>query len=96
MKFRARKEFIEPVTCVNGPVGEDKYIVNMIIGGAFIGTRSFKSMTEIDACFNEMKNDTDLIEGCKEEGLEPTLIFEISEVKSPEERIAELQKEFTA
>lgn len=94
MELRAHKEFIEPVTCVNGQVGEDKYLVNMIIGGAFIGTRPFKSMTEIDTCLAEMKSDQDLVEGCKEEGLEPTLLFEISEVKSPEKRIAELVKEF--
>ena len=95
MKLKAHKEFIEPVTCVNGPVGEDKYLVHLIIGGEFIGTQAFKTMADIDAKLNEMKNDPDLIEGCKEEGLEPTLVFEISEVKSPEERIAELQKELT-
>ena len=95
MKLRARKEFIESVTCVNGPVGEDKYLVHLIIGGEFVGTQAFKTMADIDAKLNEMKNDPDLIEGCKEEGLEPTLVFEISEVKSPEERIAELQKELT-
>jgi hypothetical protein len=93
MVLRAHKEFIEPVTCVNGPVGEDKYLVHFILGGEFIGTKAFKSMTDIDAQLNEMQNDPDLIEGCKEAGLEPTLVFEISEVKSPEERIAELQKE---
>lgn len=93
MALKAHKEFIEPVTCVDGPVGEDKYLVHFILGGAFIGTKAFKSMAGIDAQLNEMKNDPDLIEGCKEEGLEPTLVFEISEIKSPEERIAELQKE---
>ena len=94
MKLRARKEFIEPVTCTNGPVGDDKYLVHLIIGGEFIGTQTFKTMAEIDARLDEMKNDPDLIEGCKEEDLEPILVFEISEVKSPEERLAELQKEF--
>ena len=93
MKLRARKEFIEPVTCINGPVGEDKYLVNLILGGEFIGTKPFKSMTEIDTMFLEMKNDPALVAACKEEGLEATLVFEIAEVKSPEARIAELEKE---
>lgn len=93
MKLKTRKEFIESVTCINGPVGEDKYLVHFIVGGEFIGTQSFKSMADIDKQLNTMRNDSDLIEGCREEGLEPTLVFEISEVKSPEERIAELQKE---
>ena len=94
MARRAHKEFIEPVTCVDGPVGEDKYLVYLTIGGEFIGTQMFKSMADIDAKLNEMKNDPDLIDGCKAEGLEPILVFEISEVKSPVERHTELQKEF--
>ena len=84
--MKAYKTFIEPVTCVNGPVDKDKYLVNMIIGEAFIGTRAFESITEINRVFNEMKNDPDLEQGCKEEGLEPVLKFEISEVKTPAER----------
>ena len=92
MELKAYKEFIEPVTCINGPVGKDKYLVNMLIGGMLMGTRPFESMTEIDTVFNEMKNDQDILLGCKEEGLEPVLVFEISEVKSKNERLAELQK----
>ena len=84
------KEFVEPVTCINGLVNKDKYLVNMILGGEFIGTRAFESIDEIDAVLNEMKNDPDLELGCKEEDLAPVLVFRISEVKTPEERLAEL------
>ena len=91
--MKAYKTFIEPVTCINGPVDKDKYLANMIIGDAFIGTRAFESIAEIDKVLNEMKNDPDLEQGCKEEGFEPVLRFEISEVKTPAERIAELGKD---
>ena len=92
MKLKAVKEFIEPVTCVNGPVGKDKYLVNLLIGGQFIGVKTFETMSEIDKALEEMQNDQDLLLGCQEEGLEPILTFEISEVKSKEERLAEFAK----
>lgn len=85
MELKASKTFIESVTCINGPVGKDKYLVRLIIGGEFIGTQAFKSLKDIDVQLSKMRKDPDLIAGCKEEGLEPTLVFEVSEVKSHEE-----------
>lgn len=94
MKLKAYKEFIEPVTCVDGPVGEDKYLVNFIFDGAFIGTLPFKSMTDIDDKLNEMKKDIELETEKENDPDEHTIVFEISEVKSVEERLAELGKDF--
>lgn len=94
MELKVSKKFIEPVTCVNGPVGDDKYLVRLIIGGEFVGTQAFKNIEEIDKQLEAMKNDPEIIAGCEEEGLEYTLVFEISEVKSCEERLVEIEKEF--
>ena len=85
MKIKTVKEFIEPVTCVNGPVEDDKYLVHLVMGGEFISTKTFKSMTDIDAELSAMSNDLDIMAAFEEAKLDPIILFEIAEVRSKEE-----------
>ena len=82
MEIKIKKEFISPVTCVNGPVGKDKYLVNFIIENMIIGTKTFESIKAIDKEAEVMKNDPDLKTAFIMENIEPIVTFEIAEVKT--------------